>query len=149
MTTAPSRRASGGAEAEVGAVPEGHVAVHVPGDVEAVGIGVLPLVPTRRAVEQGHLRARRDGDAVEVDIPGDVARLDRRRGFVPEQLLDRVGEQRPVRVQLRPLLGVSGEEHRRPAEEAGGRLAPGALQQDEEALHLHRFEAAAWCRRGG
>ena len=70
------------------------------------------------------------------------ARLDRRRRLVPEQLLDRVGEQRPVGEELRPLLRVPGEEHRRPAEEPGGRLAPRALQQDEEALHLHRFEPA-------
>ena len=47
MTTAPFQPSEGGAEAEVGAVPERHVAVHVPGHVEAVGIGVLPLVPAR------------------------------------------------------------------------------------------------------
>ena len=39
ITTAPSKPGQGGAEAEVGAVPEGHVAVHVPRHVEGSGSG--------------------------------------------------------------------------------------------------------------
>ncbi len=57
----------GGAEAEVDPVAERHVVVEPAVDVEAVRVGVLPLVAAGGAGQQQHLLVGGDGGAVQLD----------------------------------------------------------------------------------
>ena len=135
------------AEAEVDAVAERDVAVEGARDVEAIGVGVLALVAAGAPGEQRDLRVRGNRPAVPLDVAGHEAGLDRRRRLVAQELLDRVRDERRVGDELGALLGMAGEEHRRPTEQAGGGLAAGELEQREERHDLAVVELARACRR--
>ena len=70
------------------------------------------------------------------DLAGRHAAVDRRRGLVAQQLLDRVGQERWVGGQLGTLLGVLGEDHCGVAQETADRLRAGVEQQAAEAGDL-------------
>ena len=90
--TRPSSRASGGAEAEVDAVPEREVLADLAMDVEPVGVVELALVAVGGADEEQDRAALRDGLPVDLDVARDVAPDVGRRRLEAQQLLDRVGD---------------------------------------------------------
>ena len=116
----------GRAEAVVGAVAEREVPAESPVDVEAIGFVEVPLVAVRRGDHEQHRAA--GGHVcpwildVVGDLPGDVGpgRLE------AQQLLDRVGDQRPVLDDLLALVGVLGQHLAHPPEQPPGRLDAGA-----------------------
>src|SRR6185503_670035 len=97
------------AEAEVLADPETDVPVWMAVDREAERIVEHLLVAVRRGIEQAQVVARADLFAADLDVlGGGAAELDHGRGPAHD-LLDRRVDERRVRAQALPLLGVLEE----------------------------------------
>ena len=134
--TRPSSLARAAPRQKCSAVAEAQVMADLAADVEAVRIVELPLVPVGRAVEQHHDAALGNGLAVVLDVPRDVAGLDRGGRLVTEELLDGVGDQARGPRREPPLLRMIGEYLAGPPDQSGCRLVAGGRQQVDVAEHL-------------
>ena len=111
-------------------------------DVEPVRVGEPAVVAVGGVVEEQHGAPRGHGLPVELDVLGDVAAGDRTRRLEPQQLLDRVVDERPVLDELAPLIGVLAEHLAGPADEPVRRLVAGA----GDDVHVEeRFIAGQAC----
>jgi hypothetical protein len=124
-----------GAEAEVDAPREGHVAVDGPADVERVRGGELARVAVRRREEGDDHVAAPD----RLPVPGDVLRRDLHGGrngpVVAEQLLDRAVQQRGIVADERGLRRVAEQVEEAVADQVRRRLV--AREEEEDAVCDH------------
>jgi len=79
-------------------------------DVETVGVIEDPGVAVRRGQEEHHLLTRADGVSTYFNIGRCRPRQRRDRPVESQHLFDRIGQQRHVSDDLRPGVGVSGQD---------------------------------------
>src|SRR5439155_26578753 len=125
-----------GAETEVDAVAEREALADVAMDVEPVAVGKSTIIAVGRADQEDHDAALRHRLAVVLDVPADVSGDVRRRRLVPEDLLDRVRDQRAVLDELPPLVDMVTEHLARPADQSRGRLVARAGNDVDVREHL-------------
>jgi hypothetical protein len=118
-----------GAQAKVGAVAEGEVAVVGALDVEPVGVGKAPRVAVGGVHPGINAFARLELPPARLVRDCDHARERAARPVVTQAFLDRIrGKFRP-RPQLRKLRGVAQEREYPVADQVRGGLVPGEQQQ--------------------
>ena len=69
-------------------------------------------------------------------VPGDIAGLDRRGGFEPPHLLDRIGDQTWLVDEFPALSRMIGRQRSGPADQAGRRLVAGPGEEQDVAEYL-------------
>ena len=104
------------------AIAEREVMPRLAMDIEPVGILEPTLIAIRRRRQQQHDTAGFHDLAMVLDVLGDVARLDRRRALVTQQLLDRFGIEGRILDQLASLVGMLGQHLAGPSDQPRRRL---------------------------
>src|SRR5207253_8449823 len=105
-------------------------------DVEAVGVGVGPLVAAGGDGEQQDLRVPGDHRVVQLDLPRRPPTLGPRRRLVAQQLFHGLGKERRVRGQSLALVWVVGEDDGRPPQQPADGLGAGDEQEHGELDRL-------------
>ncbi len=131
------------------AVPEGQVPVRLPAEVEAVGVGVVGLVPPGGRVRGEQRLAAPDHHVADLDVLGGVAERELSdRRVVPQRLLDH-GRPRHRAVQHRPqLLGVGEQGAHRVGDQVERGLVSGDQHQQQGADEFRLAEPVV-LRAGG
>ena len=125
------------AEAEVRpAEAEREVAVRLPADVEAVGVGELLLVEVARRVPHRHLIARLDPAAVHRHVARRRAPEVVNGVGAAEDLVGGGRGERRVGDEPVALLGVREQVDQAEADRVARRLVPGRREEDEEQPEL-------------
>src|SRR4051812_16113606 len=109
----------------MGAVAEREMASDLPTHVERVWVHVLVRVAVGGADQHQERAAGWHPLALELRVLGDGTADMRRGRFEPEDLLDRVPDQRRVLDERMSLVGMLREQLRRPADQPVRRLVPG------------------------
>src|SRR5690606_17295625 len=131
-----------GAQTEVQPLAEGEMRAALTVDVEGVRVVVAARIPVGGPEQQEHRAAGRHRGAVALEVarhpPGDV----RAGRLEPQRLLDDPAEQRPVLVDVAPLVGVFGQDLGQPADQPAGGLVAGAGHHLGVVEHLPAGEFA-------
>ena len=118
-----------GADAEVGALPEGEVRVGVAADVEAERVVEHGLVAVGRRVGEHHPVARLHRLLADVVVGEDAPEHVVERRHPADDLLDQAGHEGGVGGGRLPLVGVLGEDRQAAGDDGAGGLGAAGDEQ--------------------